>query len=288
MRRFLRSCLVLAWAAVVAGCQDGGDESGGGRGPAGGPATTKPAAQSTAPARTQSATAASGTSLVEAVMKGDAEQVRNLIAARTDVNVRDEGGKAALSWAGELDHVEIVKLFLEARADPNLQTTGTFAGLGPLHYAAGHGRNEIVRLLISSGAQVNLKGKWDATPLHIAAFNAHWGTVLLLLEKGADAKAVKEDGSSVLHELAQASSAGVPAAKALIAAKVDVNAVNKQGQTALHLAAMQGNKPIVELLLDSGADVNAKDKKDKTALELARKRRKQEVVALLQARGAKE
>jgi len=57
-------------------------------------------------------------------------------------------------------------------------------------------------------------------------------------------------------------------AKDLIARKVDVNARDKWGNTALHYAALPGvkRKALLEVLLDAGADVNAQRNDGQTAL----------------------
>ena len=55
----------------------------------------------------------------------------------------------------------------------------------------------------------------------------------------------------------------------LVSASCDVNAQNKLGRTALHLAAKQGNLPNLKTLLDAGCDRNIKDKLGFTAVGLA-------------------
>jgi ankyrin repeat protein len=49
----------------------------------------------------------------------------------------------------------------------------------------------------------------------------------------------------------------------------DVNAIDKNGKTALHLAAPIGRYSLVAFLVESGADVHAKDNNHKTALVYA-------------------
>ena len=55
----------------------------------------------------------------------------------------------------------------------------------------------------------------------------------------------------------------------LVSASCDVNARNKLGRTALHLAAKQGNLENLKTLLDAGCDRNIKDKLGFTAVGLA-------------------
>jgi hypothetical protein len=65
------------------------------------------------------------------------------------------------------------------------------AGEAPLHEAAFWGRDQMVRLLVEAGANVNSFAEEDTrgdrwTALHWAAYGNHSSTVRLLLELGAD------------------------------------------------------------------------------------------------------
>lgn len=48
-----------------------------------------------------------------------------------------------------------------------------FAGWSPLHEAACKGYLDVCKMLIKHGAEVNVHGYCDETPLHDAAFNNH-------------------------------------------------------------------------------------------------------------------
>jgi len=75
--------------------------------------------------------------------------------------------------------------------------------------------------------------------------------------------------------------------QALLAKRVDINAVNAQGWTSLHVAATGGNVEVVGLLLKHGADVNAASHIGATPLDNAiTYSRSQEVVDLLLEHGA--
>ncbi|HME58834.1 MAG TPA: ankyrin repeat domain-containing protein, partial [Terracidiphilus sp.] len=60
-----------------------------------------------------------------------------------------------------------------------------------------------------------------------------------------------------------------------------------KGDTALILAAGNGDLEIVKLLLEKGANIEAKDSDGYTALERAESKDMTEAAALLRARGAK-
>ncbi len=58
--------------------------------------------------------------------------------------------------------------------------------------------------------------------------------------------------------------------QAWIYAGANVNAINKQNETALMNATEYGETEIVQLLLGSGANANARNRDGKTALSLAK------------------
>ena len=76
-------------------------------------------------------------------------------------------------------------------------------------------------------------------------------------------------------------------AELLIAHGADVKARNATGGTALHDAALAGNREVVELLLDKGAEIDAREHDSgATALMVAAGFGRTEVVKALVGRGA--
>ena len=55
----------------------------------------------------------------------------------------------------------------------------------------------------------------------------------------------------------------------LIERGASVSALNKDGQTPLHLASQVGRLYVVRMLIERGADVSAQDKDSQTPLHLA-------------------
>ena len=67
---------------------------------------------------------------------------------------------------------------------------------------------------------------------------------------------------------------------------MDVNAKSDEGWTALHEAAFEGRKEIVELLISNGAYVNARGESGRTPLDLAtQSKRNLETADLLRIHG---
>merc|ERR1740128_853113 len=149
--------------------------------------------------------------------------------------------------------------------------------------AAKHGHAAIVSMLIDQGADVNVKNDIGVDPLMEAATNGHDTIVTMLLKNGADG--VNNGGKYGFTPLMQ--SAKFPrTVAALIDAGADVNTQNAQdnGYTALMFAAIQCQPETVSILMDNGADVNIVNKDGMTALQLAARRGEfeidDEVVAL--------
>ena len=75
--------------------------------------------------------------------------------------------------------------------------------LTPLHYAALHGHETIIRLQLSDNADINSRSRTGATPLHLASKEGHLASVLTLLQAGADPLLAQADGVLPIHKAAK-------------------------------------------------------------------------------------
>ena len=71
-----------------------------------------------------------------------------------------------------------------------------YSNLSPLAWSASHGQTEATRLLIESGADVNIKDDNGSTPLHAAAAFGRVDVAKLLVEHGADLQVRNDDGGT--------------------------------------------------------------------------------------------
>lgn len=112
------------------------------------------------------------------------------------------------------------------------------------------------------------------TALHLSAFFGHDAVTLRLLELGGDARIQSRamEQNLPLHAACAGRRTGTKAFAALIAATGDPDALQKQGYTALQIAAGNGFTEAAEALLAAGADRTKKTPEGKTPADLARER----------------
>jgi ankyrin repeat protein len=101
-----------------------------------------------------------------AVMSGETDKIRQSIAAdKNVVTLRDKLGRTLLMEAAIFKREDIAKLLIENGADVN---TKEVKGWTALHFAIQSYLPDLVKLLISKGADVNARTHYDNTPLHEA------------------------------------------------------------------------------------------------------------------------
>jgi ankyrin repeat protein len=130
---------------------------------------------------------------------------------------------------------------------------------------------------VMGGVEVNRR--WCA--LHDAAYLGFEEIVRLLLDWGANIDARSPSGKSALYFAVSRSKTSV--VELLVQRSVDLTWTDRRTQqTALHLAVTTGNVSIVLLLLRANIDFSVTDKWHRTALALARLRGKDKVVQVLE------
>ena len=113
-------------------------------------------------------------------------------------------------------------------------------GGGPnIHEATWTGNIEVIKQLIASDIDVNVKRNRGETPLHIAAIFSRYEIAKLLISKGADVNARNDDGFTPLHQAAYSFSTGpqkIRTIELLIAKGANVNSKGESGGTPLDLS----------------------------------------------------
>jgi ankyrin repeat protein len=214
--------------------------------------------------------------LLLAVENGHFELAAALLSAGADPNAKPAGFTAlhAISWvrkpirgdgdpppigSGRMSSLEFVRQLMAYKADINARLEKGDAGRGkftttgstPFLLAARACDVPLMRLLIELGADSNLSNNDNCPPLLAAA--------------GVGALGDGDESAGTEEE-------AVEACRYLLKLGADVNAVDKNGETAMHGAAYQNRWQLVELFEKHGASIdvwNAKNKWGWTPLMIA-------------------
>ena len=111
-----------------------------------------------------------------AVVKGNIEDVKDRLSDGADVNVR--------RWSRSTDRKLLSEEDEALLKGSNFGPEGIPSGYTALHYAASNGKTEILKLLLSNGADVNAKSWGNITPLFLANLEGHTEIIELLKKNG--------------------------------------------------------------------------------------------------------
>ena len=154
-----------------------------------------------------------------------------------------------------------------------------------LHVAASEGRLNAVTALLDSGATVDVRDRWGGTPLRDAARGRHLQAAEVLLRRGGTLGFNEAQASGELCDLAREGSLDV--LKLMLRCGASVNAADYDSRTCLHLAASEGNLPIVTHLIETAkADTAVMDRWQGTPLADAVRQGHAEVVKTFIRHGA--
>lgn len=220
--------------------------------------------------------------LGKAVEEGDFDIVRGLLNHNLDPNSYVVSGERLLSLAIQSRCVDMVRLLLEFGADasrPDLITDTS-----PLIHAARGQKDEIVRLLIEAGGDLNADKVMQATAIYCTL-----ETMRMALVYGGNPAAISSNGLTVLHSIAKRNDI-----RLFILVKNEfpaavLNAKEQTGRTALHIAL--GNVDeysylAMPLACHPEVDIDIQDMYGYTALHLAIQNARFDVADVLIQRGA--
>lgn len=208
------------------------------------------------------------TPLMYAVVLGDTKTVDILIKAGASVHKRTPFGHTVLYYASSLPAstcATVVELLLAAGANAHAAFP---SGWSVLHTAAIYDNTTMMHRIIEEGVSPEYFGPWGNRPIHYAASHNSEKVVRLLHEKGVDLNVLADHRLSPLGVAIQANTPDTQLA--LLELGADYLVTGKWG-TIFHLAAYWGNEVTFRTLSGvklRGLDIHARDAKGLTATSL--------------------
>ncbi|XP_036355990.1 serine/threonine-protein phosphatase 6 regulatory ankyrin repeat subunit B isoform X2 [Octopus sinensis] len=214
------------------------------------------------------------TPLMLVCIKGaDRRILETLIDAGGEVGAKDCEGCTALHLAVYCCRLEAVELLLSRGSEVNGKSKD---GWTPLHFAAissPEWTDGVRALLQHSSVEVNPRDVDGQTPLHRACSRGHLHTVDMLLgHNGIDATVVNNDGDTPLHVAVRGRKYKVVCLM-LNQGSVQLDIQNKKKMTPLLEAVSRGHLGMTHKLIALGANINAVDGDGNSCLHLAVKRK---------------
>lgn len=229
-----------------------------------------------------------GSPVNAAASSGNLDMLKLLLETHSDqetLALEDEGrlnertalyGRALLSSITQTfnkDRLQLVQLLIKHGADVNFEA-GTCLHNRPLTAAAAMNDKVVVQEILSHStdraSMMNaesgifgsaLRAALSATP------HAAKDTALYLIEAGTDLRQGDKSYGNILHLSAFANLSDV-VEKLINSYDMEVDVLDWNGQTALHVAAYLGFEDVVNVLLKNGADATLKDVWGDTPLEI--------------------
>jgi uncharacterized protein len=232
---------------------------------------------------------AAARALIVAIRGGDVDSLQKVLAEHPGLAaarlVDEKGGSGtslheAADWPGFFPNgPEIVRILIEAGADPDAAVEGSWHAETALHWAASSDDVEVARALIDGGADIEAPGASIAggTPLDDAIGYGCWQVARLLVERGAR-----------VDRLWHAAALGmITRAEELIAGAAPTD---QELTDAFWQACHGGQRRMAEYLLAHGADLNGTPSwGDMTPLDVAESvdTGREALLTWLRERGAK-
>lgn len=210
-----------------------------------------------------------------ALLCGAHENVPSIIQSGCDVNALDRRGLTPLVYAAETGDLSLVKMLLEAGADPNLHSQKWQLALA----AAYDKQGQLVHdLLVQYGGGLQAMKERQVSALVHACSRGDESLVRTLVANGADVNAASSAGTALYRACQQGSEQIV---QLLLENNADAGLTGGTYGFPLQAACISGHASIVELLLEAGADPNLQGGLYGTALQAAAFRGSQEIAEML-------
>ncbi|KAI8470071.1 MAG: ankyrin repeat-containing domain protein [Monoraphidium minutum] len=180
---------------------------------------------------------------LSACARGELDRVKLMLGQGFSPDAADYGGRTGLMLAAANGQMAVVDVLLAVSARPNVSDR---SGNSPLLEACRAGQDDIINALSARGAKLGLDPVATALELCKCAMRGDGPLLSRLLRCGADPAAKDTDQDTALH--IAAAEGNLPACQVLVDAGAPLDATNRYGLTPLDEAAIAQAAPVVAFL----------------------------------------
>ncbi len=194
------------------------------------------------------------TGLHSAAARGDATEIRGLLAGRGLPQARDARGRTPLHVAAHASHGAAMRALVAGGADPNALENDRY-DIVTIAAVANDLPTLETALALGCSAK-NVTSRYDGTALIAASHLGHVQVVRALIRAGAPLDHVNNLGWTALIEsivLGDGGARHTETLRALVEAGANVNLPDRNGRTPLALARDHGYENMARLLMAAGA-----------------------------------
>lgn len=211
--------------------------------------------------------------LFDAASDGGIELLDRLLGSGANPLARkEEGGLQALHVAIIGNHPKCVDILLN-RGVPIESPLGSLVTYTPLMLAIIHGSPDCFNLLIERGADVNARNNSHCPVISIAVRNHRSDLLSVLIDKGADIDAMDFSGLTPVHYAIKEDDL------ACLKILFEAGAIIRKGNTPLIMAVKLRRRPEMIRFLADRVDLEARNKDGKTAIDVAYEHGHSEIAA---------
>ncbi|XP_048254579.1 serine/threonine-protein phosphatase 6 regulatory ankyrin repeat subunit B-like [Haliotis rufescens] len=198
--------------------------------------------------------------LHDACCEGNLNMVRRILSeGQLDVNSRDRRERTPVMAAACAGHKDVVKLLINAGSNVSLVEDH---GYNIFHIATCIGQVAMVKYILSQNIlDINSRTKCNRTPGMMAANRSYRNVLAVLVSEGADVSLRDQRGNDILHYTCAGGQ--VEMVKYVLSLnKVDINRRGQHGWTSVMVAAILGNREMLDCLISKGSNVSLTANKD--------------------------
>lgn len=200
------------------------------------------------------------------IRNADQTILERLLEAGADINVANDSNETPIILACKVQNFETIKKLLQ-HENLNVEAMDQ-NGNNILIWVSKYGNVQIATSILAKVPElVNSRNFSDTTSLHKAVLYNQLDMVKLLLSKGANVNAVDAEKQSGIHMMAGIESDRIQKLYTLLIDNgANIDATDIKENTILMNAIKRGNMRLVNILIDGGANVNVLNSDKKTAL----------------------